>query len=253
VKRRLITIFTFMVGITSATYSATLSDVKILEASGNIKYLTQKIAKDYLYLYTYPKKQNIYTEILEDVKTLEKNIRNIAVTTKDEKIKYILDFFAYEKEQIKLTLKEKISNENANKVLDFSEALTEGAENIVNSIQYTFTPDEKMFMRSKNIKYQVEKLAKYYMVLESDIDKTTINEKLKQTVDLVDKDLNVIQKYTYPKVFDQKKQAMAQLWDANKHYYSTVNKLKIPTIVLLSTNGLQSIIDQIAIHHAKGE
>jgi hypothetical protein len=96
----LVSVIAMIIGTSIITSAATLSDVKILEASGNIKYITQKIAKDYLYLYTYPKKRERYTSILENVETLEDNIKNIAITTKDEKIKYILDFFAYEKEQI---------------------------------------------------------------------------------------------------------------------------------------------------------
>ncbi len=249
----LVSVIAMIIGTSIITSAATLSDVKILEASGNIKYITQKIAKDYLYLYTYPKKRERYTSILENVETLEDNIKNIAITTKDEKIKYILDFFAYEKEQIKLTLTEPISNDNANKILDFSEALTEGAENIASSIQYNFTFEEKMFMRSKNIEYLVEKLAKYYMVLGSNIDQSTIPEKVQQTVNLVEKDLAMIQEYVYPGELDTRKKNLMLFWKSSKHYYNTIEKVKIPSIVLLSTHGLQEIIKQIAIHHSKGE
>ena len=251
--KQLLSVVIILLGTTLAAPAATLSDVKILEATGNIKYLTQKIAKDYLYLYTYPNKKEIYTTILDNVKSLEENIKTIAITTKDEKIKYILDFFAYEKEQIKLTLQEKIDKENANKVLDFSEALTEGAENIANSIHYSFTFEEKMFMRSKHIEYLVEKLAKYYMVLGSDIDKTTIPEKVQDTVNITQKDIDMIKQYVYPANLNNKKRDLLQYWQSNKHYYATIKQMKIPSIVLLSTQGLQEIVNQIAIHHSKGE
>jgi PHD/YefM family antitoxin component YafN of YafNO toxin-antitoxin module len=251
--RWLISIITIIVAGTTFISAATLSDAKILEASENIKYLTQKIAKDYLYLYTYPEKQDIHHAIRNNIKSLEENIRSIAITTKNEKIKYILDFFAYEKEQIKITLNSKMSKENVDKVLDFSEALTEGAENIVRSIQYNFSIEEKMFMRSKNIEYLVEKLAKYYMVLASDINKATIPEKVKETIRVVEEEITKIQQYTYPKTLDDKKKELLKLWTSNKHYYHTVKTVKIPSIMLLSTNGLQNIINQIAIHHSKGE
>ena len=238
---------------TSMLSAATLSDAKILEASENIKYLTQKIAKDYLYMYTYPSKKRIHRKILDNVEDLEENIRDIALTTKDEKIKYILDFFAYEKEQVKLILEKQISKENADRVLDFSEALTEGAEKIAQSIKYEFTFEEKMFMRSKNIEYLVEKLAKYYMVLGSDVNKATIPEKLGQTVSIVEEELAKIQEYIYPKALDSQKKELLKFWQANKHYYDTASTVKIPSILLLSTNGLQNIIQRIAIHHSKGE
>jgi len=34
--------------------AATRGDIKIIEASENIRYLSQKIVKDYLFLYQYP-------------------------------------------------------------------------------------------------------------------------------------------------------------------------------------------------------
>jgi hypothetical protein len=110
-----------------------------------------------------------------------------------------------------------------------------------------------MFMRSKNIEYLVEKLAKYYMVLGSDIDKTTIPEKVQQTVTVVEKDLSMIQKYVYAGELNARKKDLMLFWKSNKHYYSTIDKINIPSIVLLSTNGLQEIIKKIAIHHSKGE
>jgi len=252
--RRLVSLITvFTAFAVTALNAATLSDAKILEASENIKYLTQKIAKDYLYIYTYPNKRDIQRTILQNVKNLEENIRNIALTTKDEKIKYILDFFAYEKEQVKLILEKEITKEHADMVLDFSEALTEGAENIAHSIQYDFTFEEKMFMRSKNIEYLVEKLAKYYMVLGSDVNKATIPQKLNQTVSIVEEEMTKIQEYVYPKDLNSQKGELLKFWNANKHYYKSVSTTKIPSILLLSTNGLQNIIQRIAIHHSKGE
>ncbi|NKQ39969.1 MAG: hypothetical protein HF962_00140 [Sulfurovum sp.] len=244
---------TLLLGITITVSASTIRDVKILEASENIKYITQGIAKNYIYLYIYPNKDELKATISNSIENLEENIRIIAINTKDTKTKYILDFFAFEKEQLKILLEKKQSAVAAGKVLDFSEALTEGAENISNSIRYDFTFEEKMFMRSKNIGYLVEKLSKYYMVLASDIDKTTIQEKVKQTIGLVEDDMNQMRQYIYPKNLDKKKQDIAKFWELNKYYYTTIDSLKIPSIVLLSTSGLQDIMNKIAIHHGKGE
>jgi len=251
--KQLVSIVALLLGTIILAPAATLNDVKILEASENIKYLTQNIAKNYLYLYIYPDKQNLQDTIHHAIQELEKNIRTIAITTKAEKTKEILDFFAYEKEQIKLLLSQKPDITHASEILDFSEALTEGAKSIANSIQYDFSFEDKMFMRSKKIEYLIEKLAKYYMVLDSNIDKMTITDKLNKTVKEVEEDIGIMQQYTYPKALNTKKKDILKLWNANKHYYATVDTMKIPSIVLLSTNGLQNILSQMAIHHGKGE
>ncbi len=246
----LLLISTFSLSISAAT----LSDIKILEASKSIKYLTQNITKNYLYSYIYPNQNTTAQEkVRKSILELEENIRTIALNTKKEKIKGILDFFAYEKEQIKTLLKEKPTAESANEVLDFSEALTEGAEKIATSVTYNFSFEDKMFLRNKNIEYLIEKLAMYYMVLESNINKVMINEKLKQTIILTEKDMDIIRQYAYPKELNTKKSEVFKLWNSNKHYFETINSLKVPSIIILSTNGMQNILDQFAIHHAKGE
>jgi len=251
--RRFVSLIMIM-GASLSVSAATLSDVKILEASKSIKYLTQNIAKNYLYSYIYPNQNTIaQVKVQKSIQSLEENMRTIALNTKKEKIKGILDFFAYEKEQIKLLLKKKPTASSANEVLDFSEALTEGAEKIATSVTYDFSFEDKMFLRSKNIEYLVEKLAMYYMVLESNINKTTIGEKLKQTIAVTEKDMDTIQQYTYPKELNTKKSEVFKLWNANKHYFETIGSLKVPSIVILSTNGMQNILDQFAIHHARGE
>ena len=246
----LLLISTFSLSVSAAT----LSDIKILEASKSIKYLTQNITKNYLYSYIYPDQRPMaLTKVKRSIEDLEKNIRTITLNTKKEKIRGILDFFAYEKEQIKILLEAKPTVSSANEILDFSEALTEGAEKIATSVDYNFSFEDKMFLRSKNIEYLVEKLAMYYMVLKSDIDKSTINEKLQQTIRMTEKDMDMIQQYTYPQALDSKKKGIFKLWSANKHYYESVHTLKLPSIVIISTNGMQHILDQLAIHHAKGE
>ena len=251
---RLLVSLVVTIGVSLSVSAATLSDVKILEASKSIKYLTQNIAKNYLYSYIYPNQNTIAQEEVEkSIQVLEENMRTIALNTKKEKIKGILDFFAYEKEQIKILLEKKPTASSANEILDFSEALTEGAEKIATSVDYNFSFEDKMFLRSKNIEYLVEKLAMYYMVLKSDIDKSTINEKLQQTIRMTEKDMDMIQQYTYPQALDSKKKGIFKLWSANKHYYESIHTLKLPSIVIISTNGMQHILDQLAIHHAKGE
>ena len=246
--------FLFITISTFSVSAATLSDIKILEASKSIKYLTQNIAKNYLYAYIYHNQKPIaLAKMAKSIEDLEKKIRTIALNTKKEKIKGILDFFAYEKEQIKVLLREKPSAANANKILDFSEALTEGAEKIATSVSYDFSFEDKMFLRSKNIAYLLEKLAMYYMVLESDIDKMTIDSKLKLAIASTEKDLEKIGQYAYPRELESRKGKIFKLWHANKHYFKTISSLKIPSLVILSTSGMQHILDQLAIHHAKGE
>lgn len=246
--------YIILLSIASITLNAsTIRDVKILEASENIKYITQNIAKNYTYLYICKNKNELKNEISGSMKALEENIKSIALNTKDVKIKYILDFFVFEKEQVKLILEEDENIENASQVLDFSEALTEGAENIFDSIRYKFTFEEQMLIKSKKISFLVEKLTKYYMVLGSDIDKSTIKEKTRDTMRLIEREMKAFERYIYPKELNIKKNDMEKFWKSIKYYFSNIDTLKVPSVMLLSASGIQEIIGSMAIFHGKRE
>lgn len=251
--KQLVSIVAIIIGATIISHASTRSDVNVLEASENIKYLTQKIAKDYLFFYTHQNKQEIQTEISKSVVALEKNIRTIAVTTKDPKTKQLLDFFAYEKEQMKSNMLKEPNLSNASSILDSSEAITEGANRIAKSIEYNFSFEEQMLIISKNIEYLIEKITKYYIVLGTDIDRTTIIKKMEKAIREIEDDLYTIKQYKYPSNINDKKEELAKLWTINKLYYSKVDSLKIPNIVLISTDNFKNIINEISTYHSKNQ
>jgi len=235
------------------SHASTRSDVKVLEASENIKYITQKIAKNYLFFYTHQNKKEIKLFMKDSIEKLGEEIQSIAIATQDKKVKNILDYVAYEKEQLKITVEDEISGKNAALVLDFSQAVTEAAIRIAKTIKYDFSEEEKMLILSKSIEYRIEKLTKFYMVLGSDIDKTTVMKKMEKNISEVNVDFEKIKKYAYPDGLNDKKRDLEKLWNISKSYYTRVNSHNIPNIILISTDGIKSIIDEISLHHSKGQ
>jgi len=252
--KTLVSILLLFAGFSLSVQAAsTRSNVKMLEASEKIKYLAQELAKEYMVLYTYKHKQEYAEKIRNSVAKMEENIGIIALTTKDPKIKRLLDFFAYEKEQLKVNLDKKPNLESASTILDSSDAITEGAENIAKLIKYDFTFEEKMLMTSKKIEYLIEKTSKYYIVLGSDLDKTTIHEKMRTTINELETEFTKIKEYKYPEQVETKKKDLFSLWEFSKKYYGQVDTLKVPNIILLSDGGIENIITDIAIYHSKNQ
>lgn len=242
-------IFTFAIFLQSSG----LGDVKILEASNNIKYITQNIAKNYIYLYIYNNKLSLRKNIDESIMELENEIRIIAANTQDEKIKYILDFFAYEKEQIKLIVSRGQTTDSSIAVLDFSEAVTEGAQNIFDSVGYSFSAEEKMLMRSQNINFLIERLAKYYMVIGSNIDKSMMRDKANSTTSMIRKELKFIEEYLYPESINAQKIKIHEFWKTIEYFSNNAESIKVPSIMLESINNMKLAIEEIATYHSKVE
>ena len=251
--KQLLVVASIFIGATLMSHASTRSDVKVLEASENIKYITQKIAKNYLFFYTHQNKKEIKLFMKDSIEKLGEEIQSIAIATQDKKVKNILDYVAYEKEQLKITVEDEISGKNAALVLDFSQAVTEAAIRIAKTIKYDFSEEEKMLILSKSIEYRIEKLTKFYMVLGSDIDKTTVMKKMEKNISEVNVDFEKIKKYAYPDGLNDKKRDLEKLWNISKSYYTRVNSHNIPNIILISTDGIKSIIDEISLHHSKGQ
>ena len=252
----LISVIVLVIGMTVISQASTRSDVKVLEASENIKYLVQEMAKDYMLLYTNTNNQNrknAYTKIASKIEEIEKNIRIIAFATKNPKIKRILDFFAYEKEYLKSNIEKDPNRIRVSKILDSSDAITEGAEKIALLTQYNSSFEEKMFMTMKRIVFLIEKISKYYIVLGSNIDKVTIVERMNQSIKELDGEFEKIKQYNYPDTFNPRKKDLFDLWHFSKKYYQEISVLKIPSIVLLSGKGIENIVNDIAIYHSKNQ
>ena len=233
---------------------STLSDVKILESSEQIKRLVQQIAKDYTLLYLNKSQEGYHDKAINHMREMEDAMRSIAFATKNPKIKRILDFFAYESEQIKEHIDQHPTPSRVLAVLDSSEALTEGAAKIVALTRYDANPEERMFMRCRRIIYLMQKASKYYTLLCTDLDKTTIPKKLKQTIKQVDREIDAINNYTYTNQlggFMDKKEELNAMWRFNKRYYLNVSKVRMPLVLELSTKDMDDIVNTISAYHSK--
>ena len=108
-------------------------------------------------------------------------------------------------------------------------------------------------MSVKSTEYLIEKISKYYMVLDSDIDKSTVRAKMKSTMELVEEGISVIQDYDYPSGLDKKKVSLNKYWKVNKNLYANVSSLRLPSLLLISTDGFKQILNEISIYHSRGK
>jgi len=228
-------------------------DVKIIEATENIRFLSQQIVKEYLFLFVTPQKKAVKAALKKRLVSLSNNIRTIASTTKDADSKDILEFLAYSKDQIAQTLTEKITNENAALMLDYSETLLEGADSIAAAHAYDFTSEERMLMATKQMEYLVERIMKYYMAVHVGFDNPTNKEQMHRSIAQFGNKLNEIEVYRYPKDIDTIKSEMIGAWYANGRYFGKSDTLFIPKLMLMSTAYLEDLIIKIALYHNQNQ
>ncbi len=237
----------------SVFQGATRSDIAILEASEQIKNVAQEMAKAYAYYYTHPRKTVFYRRAQEKINAIESDMRILARTTKKEKIRQMLDFFAYEKEQLRAVLKERPDREHLLTVLDSSEAFAEGATKIASWVPYDFSPEEQMFATYRHIGYLLKKISKYYIVFGSDIDKISLREKMDEAIQVLESELKKIDQYAYPSVYRIQKDELLKLWSFGKPFYANGREGKLPGVQMIAEEAMESIADELATFHSKNQ
>ena len=233
--------------------AATRGDIKVIEASENIRYLSQKMVKDYLFFYKNPEKKGLKKNLEQTLDKLNDDFRIIATTTKDGDTKDILEFLAYSKDQIEQIFNEKVDKERAALMLDYSETLLEGADSIASAHKYDFSDEEKMLMVTKEMEYLLERVTKYYMALHVGFNNATNKEQMQEAIAKLEENIAQINTYTYPAEFQEIQLKMNESWKANKSFFDQSDTLFIPKLMFASVDYMEDVVVQIALHHSKNQ
>jgi hypothetical protein len=231
----------------------TRGDVKIIEATENIRYISQQMAKEYLFLFKTPYPDETRARLKRSLIKLADNLRVIAATTKDEDTKDILEFLDYSKDQIAQIFTEKVSEEQAALMLDYSETLLEGADSIAAAHAYDFTKEEYMLIVTKKMEYLIERMMKYYIALHVGFDNSTNKEQMDEAIKKFDENMKQIETYSYPKEIRPVEKEIVRSWQANKGFFERSQSLFIPKLMLLSTRSLEELTGKIALYHNKNQ
>lgn len=233
--------------------ASTRADVKIVEAAESIRYLSQKIAKEYLYLYYNPKNINLKNKLSENMKKLEANIHKIAINTQSDDSKNILTFLSYTNEEIKLLLNQKATKDKSILILDYSETFIEASNSIQVLHQYDFSKEEKMLMHLKELEYLLERVSKYYIASTLNLNKASNIEEMQQTIKEIESMLIIIEAYPYPKKIKTEQEKIVTSWRTHKNFLTVSSKLSLPSLLSISIKNFKDNINVLELYHKKNQ
>jgi len=232
---------------------ATRGDIKVIEASEDIRYLSQKIVKDYIFFYKNQSKTMVKKNLDQALFDLSEDLRIIATTTKDSDTKDILEFLAYSKDQIDEIFLGKPNKEKVALMLDYSETLLEGANSIATSHRYDFSQEEEMIMVTKEMEYLLERITKYYMALHVGFNSPTNKDQMQESIAQFENNMKQINRYQYPSEFYDIQESINQSWRINKTFFDKSESLFIPKLMFTSVNYMEDLVLKIALYHAKNQ
>ena len=251
-KKILLISFIFLATI-PPLHASTRGDVKIIEASENIRYLSQKIAKEYLYLFYNPKKINLKNRLTKSMKMLEKNIQKITLNTQDNESKNILNFLTYTNEEIQLLLNQKSTKDKSILILDYSETFVEAANSIQYLHQYKFSDEEKMLMHLKELEYLLERVTKYYMASIMNLNQMSNKQHMEDALLKIEGILTNMKSYPYPIKMKKERTKIINYWKSNKKFLNISSKLSVPNLLLIFIKNFEESIKKLEIYHKKNQ
>jgi hypothetical protein len=251
IKRIGIVVFSFLILSTTSSFGDnkknTISDIKLINITAKQKMLSQRIAKDYLYLGKNVAVSKATKQLRKSLDEFLKTHEKLTKYIKDPEIKNLLDFVSLSSDDLKNTVNKKFSMDNAQLVLDLSESMLEGNQYIVNSLK------KSMKLKGVSIISVVsqqrmlsQRIAKYYIAYQLGIkDKNSVNS-MHQTVKKFNDNLNILMRNsTNTPQINKKLMKINKLWKIVYKFYNNIEKGGLPLIVFNTTDNITREMDEV--------
>jgi hypothetical protein len=196
----------------------------------------QTVAKDYLYIGNGVAVTKARKEMDAALKAFDAKQKKLSVALNDPKIKNLMTFIEMNVEELKDTLKEPYSLDNAAVVIDLAEAISEGEKKISDGILKKAKVKVPKFMGQR---YNVAQIAKYYIAYQSGLKDDVTVRQMKQTVEKLKKALKEMaaNKDNNPKM-NKILNRMDKQWKIVHQFYLDIEEGGLPLIVYQTSNRL---------------
>jgi len=128
--------------VSFATETSTAKVFKLIDIAGKQRMLSQRIAKDYLYVgkrITISKSKKQLIVSLDEFLKIHKELRSLVT---DPEIDNLLDFVSLSLDELKSTYSQEFNLDNAQLILDLSESMLEGNQYIVDFLKEKYKVKE---------------------------------------------------------------------------------------------------------------
>jgi D-Tyr-tRNAtyr deacylase len=166
--------------------SAEADVLKLNKVAMSSRLMIQTVAKDYLYIGNDIAVTKARKEMAAALKSFEEKQKKLAQSLNDPKIKNLMMFIEMNVEEIRETLKQPYSLDNAAVIIDLAEAVSEGEQKIADEITKKAKIKVPEFMGQR---YNITQVAKYYMAYQAGLKDDVTVRQMKMTVEKMKKAL----------------------------------------------------------------
>ncbi len=226
---------------------------EVINIAGKQRMLSQRIAKDYLYIGKKVAVDKATKQFQQSIKAFNKSQKYLKEAIIDPEVKNLISFVNLSIDELEATAKKPFSLDNAQLILDLSESMLEGSQYIVDSLKDAAKiKGENSAVVSARQRMLSQRIAKYYIAYQLGIkDKNTV-EQMKATVKLFDDNNNkLLNNANNAATISQKLKSINHLWGIVYKFYLNIEKGGLPFIVFTSTDDISKKMDEVTALYAK--
>ena len=211
---------------------------------------SQIVAKDYFYIQQKLETTSAKRELKKNILLMSEALRRLQAAVKDPEKQKVVDFMMMSLDELKTTLKKDFNQENGGLVMDYTDAILEGAQSF--SAFPGIDNVKDMFTAVALMKFNLIRASKYYIAFRAGYNDPLTVEEAKKAVNAFSTLLAKVQNHNYPShLANGPVKKLSKYWPASKSFYLGLEKNALPTIVFISTKHMLSAINQLIAFHKK--
>jgi len=221
--------------------------IKLVNIAGKQRMLSQRIAKDYLYMGKHIATDKARKQLDASLKEFRQNQKKLAEMINDPEIKNLLEFVNMSLSELEGIVKKPFSLDNAQLVLDLSESMLEGSQYVVDSLNNALhIKESKIVAISGKQRMLAQRIAKYYIAYQAGIkDKNTVDQ-MDAAVKEFSKDHKILmENKDNTATINQDLAKVDKLWKVVYKFYLNIEKGGLPFIVFTTTDDITKKMDVI--------
>ncbi|WP_417911205.1 hypothetical protein [Candidatus Electronema sp. PJ] len=231
---------------------ASVDQLDMLKTAKHVEIFSQKIAKAYFYKQLDIRPDQAEADLKESLSKLKSSIATLQEgsdgNSKEER--NIGKFLAYTHGELDSMLSKPYNKEAGALMIDFSESLLEGANNLAGKYKGKGA-EATMLTETEQLLFLLERVNKYYIAHKAGFKDYNNVVQLEKAVKDFETGLAKINAYSYPENVQANVKNINQFWPVAKEFYLGVQENALPVIVLASTDKLESEVKALETFHTQ--
>ena len=231
-----------------ATNKAAIADiVKLIDVAGKQRMLSQRIAKDYLYVGKKVAVSKANRQLKASLEELVTSHKVLVDSINDPEIRNLLSFVELSIEDFKSTANEPFNLDNAQLIIDLSESMLEGSQYVVDSLKEKVDVKESAIVgKSGKQRMLAQRIAKYYIAYQAGIkDKNTIDQMKAAVAEFTKAHKALMANPSNTPEINRQLNEIDRLWKIVYKFYLNIEKGGLPLIVFNTTDNITKKMNKI--------